>query len=360
MRTGLPVLLLLALAAVATAAEVVVYSPHGEAILTEFSEAFEAAHPGVDVRTFDMGANDVLERLRAERKSPRAHVWWGAPATSFTLAGREGLLESYRPTWAAEVGDYARGEGDLWYGQFDLPIAFGYVPDRFSESELPRGWDDLVRDDPPWRLLLRNPPPSGTMRTWLAAMILRAPTVDAGFEWLKRLAEKTAGYPATPELLYQKLSRGEGDLTVWNVTDLLFQADKGYPFAVHIPADGVPVITDGIALVAGATDEARAFYEFVTSIDANLRLAEAHFRFPTRRDLPPDRLPAWRRELDFTPMPLDRERVVAEEGGWIARWDREVRDAGFPVTAAVWLGLFAVAVLGFVVWRRRQRARERV
>ena len=131
-------------AGTARAEEVVVYSPHGGDLRDEFVAAFERAHPGISVSWLDMGAAVVLERLRAEKSRPAAHVWWGAPSTAFTVAAREGLLEPYRPSWADAVPGYARGEGDHWYGQFDLPIAIGYVPGRVPEEDLPRRWDDLV------------------------------------------------------------------------------------------------------------------------------------------------------------------------------------------------------------------------
>jgi iron(III) transport system substrate-binding protein len=348
----------------ALAGDVVVYSPHGTDIRDEFSAGFEASHPGTRVRWLDMGAAEVLERLRAERAGPRAHVWWGAPATFFTLAAGEGLLEPYRPAWADVVGDYARGEADLWFGQFDLPIGIGHVPGRIPEADLPRSWDDLVAPEAAGRLLIRDPPASGTMKTFLAAMVLRQADEEAGMAWLARLHARTRGYTASPNLLFQKLARGEGDLTVWNVTDLLFQkARYGYPFAAILPEEGVPVITDSIALVKGAGDEARAFYDHVTTIEANLRLAADHFRVPTRRDLPKDRLPEWLTELDYRPLPLDRGRMVSEMEGWVARWEREVRGGGG--TTSFWLaGVAAAASLLIatvaVLARRRRRALENV
>ena len=77
----LALLLALLLAPAALADEVVVYSPHGGAIRDEFVGAFREAHPETEVRWLDMGAGEVLERVRAESERPAAHVWWGGPAT---------------------------------------------------------------------------------------------------------------------------------------------------------------------------------------------------------------------------------------------------------------------------------------
>src|SRR5512143_2538917 len=50
----------------------VVYSPHGNILLGLFERQFEAAHPDVDVRWLDMGSQEVLDRLRAEKANPQA------------------------------------------------------------------------------------------------------------------------------------------------------------------------------------------------------------------------------------------------------------------------------------------------
>jgi len=90
---------------------VVVYSPHGATQLTLLEQAFEAAHPDIDVRWLDMGSQDVLERLRSERANPQADVWFGGPATIFDRGVQDSLLASYRPTWADAVEHAAVGPG---------------------------------------------------------------------------------------------------------------------------------------------------------------------------------------------------------------------------------------------------------
>ena len=47
----------------------------------------------------------------------------------------------------------------------------------------------------------------------------------------------------------------------------LFKEQKNLPVGYVVPASGTPVITDGIAIIRGGPnpDEARRFYEFVTT-----------------------------------------------------------------------------------------------
>ena len=64
----------------------IVYSPHGKELLEYLEKGFEKAHPDIDVQWVDMGSQEVLERVRAEKPNPQADVWFGAPAEAFDRA----------------------------------------------------------------------------------------------------------------------------------------------------------------------------------------------------------------------------------------------------------------------------------
>src|ERR1700680_4963685 len=74
----------------------IVYSPHGKELLEYLEKGFEKAHPDIDVQWVDMGSQEVLERVRAEKPNPQADVWFGAPAEAFDRATKEDLLEPYK------------------------------------------------------------------------------------------------------------------------------------------------------------------------------------------------------------------------------------------------------------------------
>jgi iron(III) transport system substrate-binding protein len=310
----------------------VIYSPHGKDILEEFEHAFEAANPGVDVQWLDLGAQSCLDRIRAERQNPRADLWWGGPSTLFIRAAEEGLLEPYRPAWADAVPASARDPEDRWFGQFELPICIAYNRERMRPEEAPRTFDELL--DPRFRgqIVLRYPIESGTMRSFVSATIARldgpVEHPQRGLEWLRGLARNTKSYAADSTLLNQKIERGEAALTVWNLTDIVFQRERyGYHFEAVVPERDVPVITDSLAIVRGSRslDLARRFHEFATSIDSCVRLANAHFRIPARRDVPRERLPAWQAALRYEPQELDWGALSKLEAGWMKLWESDVR-----------------------------------
>ena len=315
-----------------------VYSPHGRDLLQLFEAEFERHQPSIDLRYLDMGSQEVYDRVRSERANPQADVWFGGPDAIFARAAAEGLLAPYRPEWAEAVPAGSRAAGDLYFGTFRTLPVLVWNSKRVSDAEAPRDWDDLLAARFSGRVLLRDPMASGVMRTVFAHRLARAVaeqgTPDSGFAWLARLDAATKEYVANPALLFEKLVRGEGEVTVWELTDVLLQRAAGSPVGFGFPASGTPVIDDSVALVAGAPRRAAAvaFLDWVGSAEAQTLAAERAFRLPARLDLAPEHLPEWARAaLDHLVVADYDEALAAAQGpAWMARWDAQVRGRGAP------------------------------
>lgn len=313
-----------------------VYSPHGKELLSYYETAFERAHPDVDVQWVDMGSQDIIDRLRSEKANPQADVWFGAPEEIFVRAAAEGLLAPYRPSWADAVPADAHDAHDLWYGTYLTPEVIAYNSDAVSAADAPKDWDDVL--DPKWtgKVLIRDPIASGSMRAIFGAIILRSirttGSPEQGFEWLRRLDANTKEYTLTPTVLYQKLGRQEGLITLWDMPDIaVLQQRHTIPVQYVIPKSGTPLLVDGIAIVKGTKHEAlaRAYYELVTTPQALDTAAVKFLRIPVRTDLPLDALPQWIRDAKekITPMPLDRAMLAAHLDEWMRYWDSHIRNS---------------------------------
>ena len=95
-------------------------------------------------------------------------------------------------------------------------------------------------------------------------------------------------YTADGTLLMKKLARQEGLVSLWNLPDVrLYQEQKKLPVAYNFPTSGTPVVTDGIAIARGAPheEEAKRFYEFVTTPESLVHAARNYYRMPTRTDI---------------------------------------------------------------------------
>ena len=310
-----------------------VYSPHAKDLLQYYEQEFERAHRDIDVQWVDMGSQDVIDRLRSEKANPQADVWFGAPADIFARAAAESLLTAYRPTWANAVDSSAHDASDFWYGTYRTPEVIAYNSEVVSADSAPHDWDDVLA--PKWKgkVLIRDPLGSGSMRAIFAAQIIRGWKAtngpDSGYAWLRKLDASTKEYVANPALLYQKLGRREGLISLYNMPDIAALKSKGIPVAYAIPRSGTPLLVDAIAVVRGAKhpDAARLYYEFVTSPAALQAAAQKFWRIPPRNDLPMDSLPAWVREAMtvIKPIPMDRALLEAHLDEWMMYWDANIR-----------------------------------
>lgn len=313
-----------------------VYTPHGRDLMRLMEAEFERRQPEVDLRYLDMGSQEVYDRVRSERANPQADVWFGGPDSIFARAAAEGLLASHRPTWAEAVPEASRASGDLYFGTYRTLPVLVYNERAVALEEAPHDWDDLLAPRFAGRVLIRDPLASGVMRTVFGMVLARAAadggSIEPGLDWLARLDLQTKEYVANPALLFEKLMRGEGDATIWELTDILLQRQQGAPFGYRFATSGTPVIDDSVALVAGAPhrDAAIAFLEFVGSEAGQLLAAERAFRIPARTDLPADRLPEWAREVlaEMRPADYDEALAAGKSAEWMALWDRTVRGRG--------------------------------
>lgn len=336
MLTGATVLALLTSCTRDSRTPLVIYSPHGRDLLTLLSRRFEQQHPTVVVHWLDMGSQEVYDRIRSERANAQADVWFGGPTTIFARGVHDSLLAPFRPSWADAIAPHGRGAGDLYFAAYLTPAVIVYASEALQKDQAPQDWDALL--DPRWqgKVLIRDPLASGTMRAVWGMIIergLRA-TGDtvSGFAWLRRLDGQTKEYVLNGTLLTQKLVRGEGLVTVWDLPDILLNIRDSVPLGYVFPTSGTPVIEDAIGVVRNARHDslAREFVDWVGSVDAEVIATREAYRLPARLDLPEDSLPEWaravRKQMKVADVNWD---LLAKEGDeWMRRWDETVRGKG--------------------------------
>jgi iron(III) transport system substrate-binding protein len=303
-------------------------------MLRDFVARYKQAHPEVDVKFLDMGSQEIIDRVRTERNRPQADLWWGAAHTTFQTAADENLLASYQPSWADRVPQSAHDSQDRWYGTYQTPEVIVYNSDAVRREDAPKDWDDVL--DPKWRdkVLIRKPDPSDSMRAIFGAMILRfypeTGSPEKGYDWLRKLDANVHEYTADGTLLVQKLARQEGLISLWDLPDVrLYSEQKKLPLGYTIPASGTPVVTDGIALIRGAQheEEAKRFYEFVTTPESLIHAAQNYYRIPIRSDIDRKELPEWM-NVSFKPLPIDWGQLRLQGNDWLRYWNTNIRGRG--------------------------------
>jgi iron(III) transport system substrate-binding protein len=312
-----------------------VYSPHGKDLLQHYKLGFEKENPGVRVEWLDIGSQEILERVRAERENPQADVWFGAPTEMFERAALEGLLAQYMPSWREALAPAAYDKTGLWHGTYLTPEVIAYNSDKVDSASAPRDWNQVL--DPKWKghVVIRNPNESGTMRAIFGALLQRSMentgSTDSAWAFLRRLDASTSEYTANPAILYEKMQRGDGWITLYDMPDIaMLQQRMHANIKYNVPSSGTPLLVDAIAVVKGSKhpDLAHKYIEYVTTLEALKYAADSLQRIPARTDMPDSLLPKWVREakLQIRPMAIDNKLMSDSLNGWMRQWDANVRN----------------------------------
>lgn len=310
--------------------KLVIYSPHGKDILEWYAQKFQQK-TGVVVEWLFLGTQECYDRIKSERANPQADVFFGGPTSTYMQAKAEGLLQPYKPVWDSSIAPTYKDPSGYWYGNWQTPVVIFYNNRLLTASQAPKSWRELA--DPKWKdkVYIRYVLASGAMRSLFSAFIYQdyKKTKDpaAGYDFLRKLDANTKEYSNQSTMLFQSIAKGEGLVSGWALPDVVTQIDKNMPFSIVMPADGSPVITDCLGIVAGAKNinAAKAFMDFINSPENAIEQAVKFNRFPTRADVL-DKCPAWMK-TQVNVMDVDWQVIAQKQDEWLKYWDENIKGA---------------------------------
>ncbi|SCG34092.1 extracellular solute-binding protein [Micromonospora humi] len=310
-----------------------IYSARDKKVTTFVVDEFTAKYPEYKgkVEVLNLGAQEILERVRAEKANPQADVWWGGTQQGLASGASEDLLTGWQPSFAGKMDEKYKDPQGRWFGEILLPEVIMYNNKALTPEQAPKDWDDLLKPEFKDKIIIRDVAASGTMRSIYASMIQQrskdGSNPQPGYDWLKKLDANTGAYAANPTDLYLKLSRQQGTLSAWNLQDILLQANQAnMPFDYVMPASGAPVLVDGLAQVKGGNSEgAQKFLEFLFDDSLRAELAKDYFQIPA---VDIAEKPEWLAQLDLKPMDVDWDVVGKNETEWINHWNSQIKNKG--------------------------------
>lgn len=296
---------------------------------------FEKAHPEYagKVTSVIAGAQDNLDRLRAEKANPQAGFLWGGTMQQLDQAADENLIKAIELEHADKVPDKYKSASGKWVSEMLLPEVIIYNKNLVTEADAPKDWADLVKPEWKDKIVIRDVMPSGTMRTIYSAMVYSAfakdGSPDAGYEFLKQLDANTVSYAANPDDMYTQLDQGVGVITLWNLQDALIQPLKNNrPWAYVMPTSGAPVLLDGIAVVDNPSQEQSAtdFANFLMEPKMQAKLAADYYQLPAM-DIEDADKPEWMKDFKLVEQDIDWKVFGEHQDEWMKHWADTIKSS---------------------------------
>lgn len=231
----------------------------------------------------------LVQRLLAERDSPRADVWWSSEALGSVRLAREGVLAPYSSPgndddfdrgWPAML----RGEEGAWYGFAQRPRVVVVNTQRVDQAQRPRSLLDLGSERFPRRVGLARAS-FGTTRGQMA-YLLHTLGPERFTQWLEGLKKHGAVVYDGNAAVVRAVAMGEVDAGLTDLDDVIAGQREGWPVeTVFEPAkndDGTPrpvgtlMTPNTVGLVRGARHlaGATALVDFLLSGESERALAK--------------------------------------------------------------------------------------
>lgn len=320
----------------AAAQSLTIYTGRDKDLVASVVLEFEKTLPQYagKVQTIIAGAQDNLDRMRAEKSNPQAGFMWGGTQQQLEQAASEGLLTPYEAKHAAKIAADRKDADNQWFAEQLLPEIIVYNNTLVSEADAPKDWSDLIKPEWKDKIVIRDVLPSGTMRTIYSAMVYRSFVTDkspeAGYAFLLALDANTVAYAANPEDMYSQLDQGTGVVTVWNLQDALIQPlNNKRPWSFVMPSSGAPVLLDAVGIVKNPAQDqvAKDFMDFLMEPTMQAKLAADYYQVPAMEIDEADK-PDWLAALEIKEMEIDWNVLGEHQDEWMTYWADNIKGKG--------------------------------
>ena len=298
-----------------TKGKLVLYTSQPERDAAQTIAAFKRVRPGIDVEVFRSGTTEVMGKLAAEFAAgqPKPDVLLLADAATMEALKKDGRLAAYPQ---ANVEGLAAGSFDTDRTYFGTKLITTGIAYNTGAKTRPTSWADLTKPEYRGQIAMPSPLYSGAAAIMLGTMTTRS---DLGWGYFEKLKAADAVAVRGNGAVLNAVANGEKTYGV--VVDFMaFNAKaKGSPIDFVFPAEGLPAVTEPVAILKTAQNPAaaRAFVDFILS-DEGQKLAASMGYIPARATAG---MPSWYPAgTSIKLMPTDIGSVVSTNSANLKRF----------------------------------------
>jgi iron(III) transport system substrate-binding protein len=271
----------------AQSGKLVLYTSQPDKDAQETVAGFRKRYPGVEVDIFRSGTTEVMGKLAAEFSAgqAKADVLLIADAVSMEALKAENRLLQYSEAKADGFRDGAIDPEKYYFGSKLITTGIAYNTDAKVK---PESWADLAKPEFKGQISMPSPLYSGAAAIMLSAMAERT---DLGWKFFEALRSNEAASVRGNGAVLKSVATGEKPYGVLVDFMALNAKEKGSPIAFVFPKEGVPAVTEPVAILKTTQNvaAAKAFVDFILS-DEGQKLAVSQGYVPAKNGVAP---PSW-------------------------------------------------------------------
>ncbi|MEU6992514.1 2-aminoethylphosphonate ABC transporter substrate-binding protein [Streptomyces sp. NPDC046465] len=246
---------------------------------------------GIKVNYVEGGSGEMVQRAVRERSNTQADVMITLPPF-IQQADEKGLLQSYKPKGAEEVGAADKDADGKWTSVVNNYFGFIYNKKELSGGKAPRTWEDLTDSSYKNKVQYSTPGVAGDGTAVLVKAMHDFGGKEPAMEYLKKLQSNNVGPSASTGKLAPKVDKGEL-LAANGDVQMNYAQSKDMPnLGIWFPAKrgGKPTtfaLPYAAGLVTKAPHDANAkkFLDYVLSATAQQQVSEIGGGFAAREDI---------------------------------------------------------------------------
>lgn len=289
----------------ALAGTLTLYTSQPEADAAKTVEAFQKGNPDIEVKVYRSGTSDIMSKLAAEFSAgaPQADVLLIADAVSMEGLKADKRLLQYD---GAKLDGFEAGTYDLDKYYFGSKLITTGIAYNSAAEHKPQHWNDLGKPEYKGMVVMPSPLYSGAAAYLLSGF---AENPDLGWAFFDALKQNETVSVRGNGAVLKSIASGEKPYGILVDFMALNAKAKGSPIEFVFPEEGVPAVTEPVAIMSSSKnpDDAKKFIDFILSEDGQ-KLALDQGYLPANTSVGK---PAWLPEgLAVKLMSIDTQKVL--------------------------------------------------
>lgn len=291
----------------AHADELTLYTSQPDADAAKTVEAFRKINPDIEVQIYRSGTSDIMSKLAAEfaAGASQADVLLIADAVSMESLKAQDKLLSYPEANVEGFSENAYDSDMTYFGSKLITTGIAY---NTGVTAKPEHWSDLTGESYKGLVVMPSPLYSGAAAFLLSGFVANP---DLGWEYFEKLNENGILSVRGNGAVLKSVASGERPYGIIVDFMALNAKAKGSPVEFVFPSEGVPAVTEPVAIMSSAKNvpAAKKFIDFILS-DEGQKLALEQGYLPAK---PSIGRPSWLPEgSEVTVMPIKTQEVLKQ------------------------------------------------